>query len=358
MAGMPQQRGLGRVAVVGAGIAGLSCACALREQGVEVVVFDKGRSPGGRVASFRSPELDADLGAQYFTVRDERFARCVAAMERERVVRRWYGRVRAAPVTGRAFTMTPEVERYVGVPGMSAIARHLARDLAVRSSHRVDAIAVHARGITLAGTVGAPGVTLGPREKTDRTLIELGDFDAVLVCLPAEQATALVAPVSPSLAEAAGSVRFDPCLALAFATDGTDLEHLPFDGLFVGRDDDRDRAIAWIARDSSKPGRAGRESWVVHAAPEWSRAHLRDPAEVIERSLLDEMARLCGRPSIRVKTATLRRWAFARAPLALDVHRFFDASTRVGLGGDWCAGGRVEGAFVSGLALATSLLDA
>ena len=40
-------------------------------------------------------------------------------------------------------------------------------------------------------------------------------------------------------------------------------------------------SLAWLARDSSKPGRDGGEAWVLHAGAEWSEAHLdRDAREV------------------------------------------------------------------------------
>jgi predicted NAD/FAD-dependent oxidoreductase len=143
---------------------------------------------------------------------------------------------------------------------------------------------------------------------------------------------------------------------LGFVPEGTALADLPFDGLFVGRDGDEDRAVAWLARNSSKPGRSGNDRWVVHAAPDWSRSHFRDPTEAIEGDLLRELARTLGLPTLHAREATLHRWAAARAVAPLDVEALFDDESKVGLGGDWCAGGRVEGAFLSGIALAGRVL--
>ena len=62
-----------RVAVIGAGIAGLACARTLAQAGCEVTVFEKSRGFGGRMACRQTPFGTHDHGAQYFTVRDKRF---------------------------------------------------------------------------------------------------------------------------------------------------------------------------------------------------------------------------------------------------------------------------------------------
>jgi len=82
-----------RVAVIGAGIAGLTAARTLREQGYDVLVVDKARSVGGRTAVRRHHPFEFDHGAQYFTVRDERFARQVRAWQAAGLVAIWSGRI-------------------------------------------------------------------------------------------------------------------------------------------------------------------------------------------------------------------------------------------------------------------------
>ncbi len=321
------------------------------------MVFDKGRIPGGRLASHLAPGLEVDVGAQYFTVRDERFDRHVQPWRVAGVVARWDGRICALPERGGALVDTPALERLVGTPTMNAIAAHLGRDVDVRSSHRVDEIERRGAGFALAGTVGAPGVTLGPRVEADEgPRVGFGTFDVVLVCLPPDQVHPLVRAVSPALAATVAPVVSVPCVALGFAPVGDAMRDLPFDGLFVGRDDDDGRVLSWIARDSSKPGRPAGERWVVHAAPAWSHDHLRDPRDAIERALLDELARTFDLPPLAATASTVRRWALARAPAPLTAEALFDPDGALGVGGDWSAGGRVEGAFVAGVALAERVL--
>ncbi len=354
----PQPRAVGtharRVAVVGAGVAGLVCARVLHERGVEVAVFDKGRSPGGRLATRRVDGFAFDLGAQYFTARDPRFRRWVTEWLTEGVVRRWSGRIGSVTEIGAAIVETAPVERFVAVPDMPELARRLASELDVRSSRRVDVVERHGAKLVLRGVVGAPGETLGPRVATDAAPGEaLGEFDALVVALPPAQARALVGSVSSTIDVQLASVVLDPCVALGVGiAEGSPLTALPFDGIFVGRDGDAARTIAWISRDSSKPGRPRQEAWVIHAAPEWSRAHLRDTDASIEGALLDALAAIVGHRVASPIVTTLQRWAFARPRDPLAVEALFDDEVRVGVGGDWAAGGRVEGAFLSGLALA------
>jgi photolyase PhrII len=350
-------RAVGRVAVVGAGIAGLACARTLLDHGVDVTVFDKGRTPGGRLTSHRSPELDADIGAPYFTARDPRFLRFVESWLDDGVVARWHGRVRSLPHGDTRIVETPPTERFVGTPAMSALARHLGRDVAVRTSHRVDALEQRAGRFVLTGTVGEPGITLGPRDEASTAPLALfGEFDVLLVCLPSDQAHPLVRPVSASLADAAQRTLCEPCLALGFVPEGDVLRELPFDGLFLGRDGDPGRVLSWLVRESSKPDRRETDTWVLHADAAWSREHLRSPREALEELLLGEVSRTLNVPPFAATATTLRRWAFARAMSSSGSEPLFDDDAKLGVGGDWSVGGRVEGAFLSGVALAGRVL--
>ena len=129
-----------RVAVVGAGIAGLTAARRLYRAGCDVVVLEKSRGVGGRASTRRCGELAFDHGAQYFTCRSDGFRETVRAWCRRGVAAIWdapiatLGAPDPAPHRG-------ESERYVGVPGMSALAGDLAQGLRVECGRRVVSLA-------------------------------------------------------------------------------------------------------------------------------------------------------------------------------------------------------------------------
>ena len=122
---------------------------------------------------------------------------------------------------------------------------------------------------------------------------------------------------------------------------------LGFDAGFVNQG-----PLRWVARNSSKPGRAGMESWLLHATAEWSEARLNLPAEQVAATLQDAFAELGGP---RAAAWSAHRWLYAdTAPSNLGQvgEAVWDARLGLGLCGDWLGGGKVEGAWLSGQALA------
>ena len=61
------------VLIIGAGLAGLSAANKLKHAGHNVLIIDKGRGIGGRLAGRRIGDASFDHGAQFFTAREASF---------------------------------------------------------------------------------------------------------------------------------------------------------------------------------------------------------------------------------------------------------------------------------------------
>ena len=317
------------VAVVGAGISGLACARSLADRGVTVTIFERSSEVGGRMSTRRAAGgLSFDHGAQYFTAREGRFARFVGACVEDGAARPWSGRV-AVMRDGEVVDERHSIERFVAVPEMSGLCTHLATELDVRT-----------------------GVCVGALERTDdgwrlfdQDRVPLGAFDAAVVAAPPLQSAALLG-AAPALAGRAAGTRMHGCVAVMLAL--AEPLQLGVDGAFV-----HGSPLAWVARNSSKPGRSPEpETWVLHASPEWSRAHIDDRPEEVEAALLDAFWTVTGAPPAPPHYAAAHRWRFAVAPDPLGEQCLFDAEARVGACGDWCAGGRVEGAYLSGVAIA------
>ena len=178
----------------------------------------------------------------------------------------------------------------------------------------------------------------------------LSAITSALVPNPAPEAVPLLA-AAPALAERAAQVAMDPCWAVLVGLDA------PVDQDFtIARPEDG--PLAWVARNSSKPARRGDEAWVLHARHDWSVAHLEEAPEDIARRLLGALAARLERSSLPVAHLSAHRWRHALASQPIGEPCLFDRALGIGACGDWCLGGRVEAAFLSGRALAGRLLGA
>ena len=304
-----------RVAVVGAGMAGLACGEALVAAGHSVVLFDKGRSVGGRMASRRMAtplgEVGFDHGAQYITARDPAFRAQIKAWSAAGLVDRW-------PAAGE--------DAWVGAPAMNAPVRAMSANLEIRWMARVETLTHEAAGWRVSGA----------------DLDEVG-YDAILCALPAEQAAALLGAVIPAFAARAAATQSDPCWTVmaGFA------DRLPIDADVLRSHGD----VAWAARNSSKPGRSEPESWVVQASPDWSRLHLECSEAEVTGELLSAfhaLTKTAARPTVALSA---HRWRYARSG-ASGEGALWNAGAGLGACGDWLLGPRVESAWLSGRQLA------
>ena len=314
-----------RIAVVGAGIAGLAAARSLHDLGHEVRVFELAPVPGGRCGTMvitaidlprgLSGDLAFDHGAQYFTVRNDHFSMIAAEWERDRIIGKWNGRIVSFDGEGWE-DVDAGTSRYVGTPGMSAIAAALARGLTIEYGTRIQSV---------------------------EPLLD--QFDRVIVALPAATARALVMNF-PELERKLATVSMKPCWAVMAAFE--ERVAARFDAAFV-----TGSALSWIARNTSKPKRNYQiDAWVLHASTSWSEAHLDDHADDVGAFLMEAFDDLIASGLPRAFYATVHRWRHAAADPPLGVGAISAPDDRLIFCGDWCGGSRLEDAYLSGLTAA------
>lgn len=320
------------VAVVGAGIAGLSCATELAASGFRVRLFDKSGGVSGRAATRRGGHWQCDHGAQYFTAREPVFRAEVARWQKLGAAALWQPRLARIGIDGLS-PLAGGVERFVGVPRMTAPAELLASVLPLKVGAPITAIVRDAACWRLQDSDGAVD----------------GCFDSVVLALPSPQAAPLLDGVAPLLAAQAASVAMQPCWAAILRYPATAASGPDCDAAFV-----ENGPLAWIARDSAKPGRGGELTWLLHASAAWSAAHLEDDPADVGAALVAAFVALGGPPS---PLHSVHRWRYARAA-ARDDDCLWDAGRRIGACGDWLAGGTVEAAWLSGRALAHRITGA
>ena len=295
---------MSRVLVVGAGISGAACAAVLRAAGMDVTVRERGRAVGGRLASPALHERRVDIGAAYFTAKDEGFETVVADWRARGLVHDWTDTFDVFDASGRTTTSGPM--RYATRDGL----RSLARDL-------------HG-AVELADEVG-----------------ELpSGYDITVLAMPDPQARRLAG----NLIE---WVEYEPVIAVVAAFDERTWR---LDAAFVNDDPD----LSLIADDGARRD-DGAPVLVLHSTADRAQAHLDDPPRAVTplvtaaRRLLDIGA--------DPQWTHAHRWTFAK-PVGTHGDAPYWLEGAIGLCGDsWCPSGapRVESAWLSGHRLGTEI---
>ena len=325
--------GVDSVLVIGSGIAGLMAARVLTEHGLRVTVVDKGRGLGGRMATRRFDGAIFDHGAQYFTVRDERFGRHVVRWADAEATARWglgfARRGREGSVDGRT--------RFRGATGMASVPKYLAKGLDVHQRVTVSRVARRGGGWVAFGPDG--------QEHEGR---------ALLITAPVPQALELLADpvvIADDLRARLRQVEYQPCIALLMRLDGP--SGLPDPGALMLDDGG---VLTWLADNHAKGVSPNHVAVTAHACPAFSAEHYEDTDEDLLPLLLE-----AARPHLAspVAASQLRRWRFSLPTRTFGamIAACGGAEAPLVLAGDGFGGPRVEGAALSGLAAAGHILS-
>lgn len=313
-----------RVVVIGAGMAGLTAARLIRAAGHDVTVLDKGRRPGGRMAT---RQLDggasADHGAQFFTVRTEEFAALVEGWLADGTVHEWC----------RGFSSDDGHPRFAAAHGMAELAARMSVGLDVRASVHVDSV----QRAGLRWKVSWPATRRGPAG-----VIEA---DVVVLTAPIPQSAALVAGVA-TLPE----VDYEPMISLLVALD--DRPAISHPG---GIQFDNDPTWSWVGDNVAK-GVSALPAVTLHTRADVAVARWDEDDEALRDDLLLAAAPWLG--AAKIVDVRLHRWRYATPVEPYPEPCLSQADGRLVFAGDAFGGPRIEGAFLSGRAAAAAVLRA
>jgi len=321
-----------RIAIVGAGVAGLTLALEISAV-AEVTVFEKSRGYGGRMATRQGGPFQFDHGAQFFTAKAEQFAQFLEPYIAQGHVVRWdaeFVEIESGKIISRR-NWADGPPHYVCAPKMNQLARQMAAGLDVILEARVTKI-----------------VESGLRwQLYDRDQASLGEFDWVVLSLPAAQTFELM-PETFYARGLVGQKQMLGCYSLMLGF--TQTPHLDWQAAFVSGAD-----ISWISNDSSKPGRPGPYTLLVHSTNRWAEANMDTGTETVTEYLRQELEQVAGVSAASADHVGLHRWRYANIQKQ-DVERFFiDPEQRLAAAGDWCIHGRVEAAYLAAYELAQAL---
>jgi renalase len=332
---VPEPSGL-PVLVVGAGMAGVSCARVLHDAGVEVRLLDRGRRIGGRMAVRTEDVFGAqhpvDIGAQYFTVRDPDFDALVQGWRQAGLARQWTDTFHLAGPDGLAGTRTGE-PRWAAGAGLRSLVEQLAAGLEIEHPRDVAEVAAGPDGPSVDGEPAA----------------------AVVLAMPDPQALDLLPePLGPAL-NLQPQLAWSPTICVWAGW----LERWwhELDGVFV----QDSPVLSWVADDGRRRG-DGAAILVAHTVPVLAAGMLERPAAAAA-PVLAELGRVLGGPDGPVTVPEplwirVQRWSLAHVVVPHDRPFGFDPDSRIGVCSDaWGPRSRVEQAWLSGRALGRRLLE-
>lgn len=266
------------IVIVGAGLSGIMAARTLKENGYQnIILIEKSRSAGGRMATRRIEKGKADHGAQFFTVRTEKFQTFVDEWLAKGSIKHWFG---------------DDYHRYLSVDGMNAFAKKLAADILVRLQTRITEINKNATGYTL---------------KTDEN--EVIHAKAVIVTTPAPQAKVLLESgdlqVDVSVLQKLEAIVFQPCFVGLFHLQQP--TSLPKNGHL---DSEFPEGVLRIV-DHQKKGISEMPTVSVYMTGEWSKAHY----DIGDEAVLEKIKQVTHAyiDFDSVISSQLKKWRYAEA---------------------------------------------
>jgi len=320
------------VAIIGAGLAGLTCGTAIKGLVERVRIFEKSIFPGGRISRFRAGEFEFNHGAQYFTVNNPLFWNIVSAWQSEGIVRPWDGWI-VELHKGQVMNSDMATQRFVGVPRMQKVVENLARHCDLVTSTDVAELERQDEG--------------GWRLFNERGDY-LGAFDVVIIATAAHQVSSLCRAI-PAISKLAENVDMTVCWSGMLAFERP--LNLPYDAAHV-----LDSPLSWISRyqmvESTNPG----DCWVLHASPEWSQQYAASFRGRVMHAMLEAFWTATDLAERKPSSASVHCWKHALPINPIDQDSLFVESEAIGACGDWCTAPRIEGAVLSGFSMADRVM--
>lgn len=320
------------VAIIGAGLAGLTCGSALRGLVSDIKIFEKSVFLGGRVSRFLAGDNEFNHGAQFFTVNNPLFWNIVSAWQTEGVVRSWDGWV-VELQQGQIINSDLATQRFIGVPRMQMIAENMAQRCNLATSTNISELEPQSEG--------------GWRLFNERGDYQ-GVYDIVIIATAAHQVSELCRSV-PEICNLAEDVDMTVCWSGMMAFERR--LNIPYDAAFV-----LDSPLSWISRYQSTQSEDGADCWVLHASPEWSQQYAASFRGRVMHALLDAFWEATDLEPKKPASASVHCWKHAAPINPISEDSLFVESQAIGACGDWCTAPRIEGAVLSGFSMADRVM--
>ena len=322
-----------KIAIIGSGLAGISTALLLKDQ-ADITLFEKARGVSGRMSTRMADPYLFDHGAQYFTVRTDAFRSFVHPLLDAGVIARWnanYVELDRNKII-KYKDWAKEEPRYVGIPRMNSVNKYLARNLKIKVNTKIKKLEKGATWSLL-----------------DDEGNKYSEFDWVITAIPPRQVTELL-PDSFKYHEDIKKIEMHPSFSLML---GFKKElNIDFDAAKIINSD-----ISWISIDSRKPFRNNYFALIAQSSAEYAAQNIRGDKTHVMEYLIQETSDVLSQDLKSAVHKNIHGWLYANAVDEGKNVEFFDIDEKLAVCGDWCCGGRVEGAFLSAYNLAKIFKD-
>jgi predicted NAD/FAD-dependent oxidoreductase len=317
-----------KIAIIGAGIAGLTIAKKLANFN-QITIFDKSRGIGGRMATKRTDNYHFDHGAQFFTAKSKKFKNFCQQAKNDGIIEDWncnFAEIDQEKIT-RKWQFNDKKPHFVAKPQMNSLCKYIAKDLNIELKKQIQKIDFS-------------------HQKWSLTTSEdevFNNFDYLIIAIPSHQAINLV-PKNFKYFDIISKIKMLGCftLMLGFKQKIT----TQFEAALVKKS-----IISWISVNSSKPERPKAFSLVVNSSNKWADENIEEDLDIVKEKMTNSLNKIVKFDLDKIKYHNIHRWKYANSPLTKGRKSLFDPNINLGLCGDWFISGRVENAFLSALDL-------
>jgi predicted NAD/FAD-dependent oxidoreductase len=317
-----------KIAIIGAGIAGITIASKLQNLN-EVTVFEKSRGVGGRMSSRRVEDYSFDHGAQFFTAKTAEFKELCRKAESEGVIEQWncnFVEIKGNQILEK-WQFSSRYPHFVATPQMNSLCKYIGKDLNILLSQEIISIKFDNDKWSLNSKEGAV----------------FRDFDYLILAIPSHQTINLI-PESFGHFDVISNSKMSACFALMLAFKKP--LKINFEAALV-----KESNISWISLNHSKPQRPKAFSMVVNSSNKWAEENIEEDLEVIKEKMISSLQKIINFDLEDINYQNIHRWKYANSDLQKGEKSLFDAKLNLGICGDWLISGRVESAFLSALDL-------
>lgn len=308
-----------RIAIIGAGISGLTLAQKLKSH-ADVVVYEKARGVGGRMSTRYVDPFYFDHGTQCFTTRTKEFQAFLHPYMKDKTIAEWSGKVINLEIGKKESKRLWFEPHLVAAPNMNSLCKKLADGLDIRVSIEV--------------------VPLAKKQFSTWTLQDkqgniLGEYDWVTSTAPPAQTLELFQAALPDNSSL-HKTRMQGCYSLMIGFNK------PWDKKWIAAKV-HNNPIKWISVNSTKPGRSKEVTAIVaHSGNNWSDEHIDDDMQEAQKFLVERFEAVTGISTANANFISMHRWKYAIVKEIEKPGFYFDPMQGIAATSDWTSTSRIE----------------